>query len=181
VLRASDVVIGCTDDHHGRLTVNRLAYYYGIPLIDVGLRMRSARSAAEYDMVGRVSVVRPGSPCLLCLGAVDPKRAADEALKRSDPQEFQRRKAEAYVADSGEPAPAVVTFTTSVACLAIDELINGLTGFRGATGMAHNLIRRFDKNEQRSTTCTPAELCPVCASQRNWGRGDTKPFLGLMG
>ncbi|WP_254425788.1 ThiF family adenylyltransferase [Polaromonas sp. A23] len=181
LLRSCDVLFGCTDDHQGRLTLNRLAHYYGIPLIDVGLRMRSARSGVDYDMTGRVSTIRPGSPCLMCLGVVDPSRAAAEGLRRSDPAEFERRKAEAYVAGGGDPAPAVVTFTTSIACAAVDELIQGLTGFRGGHGMTHNRIRRFDRMEDRAMTCRPVSSCPVCGSETVWGRGDVNPFLGVIG
>lgn len=181
MLRSCDVLFGCTDDHQGRLTLNRLAHYYGIPLIDVGLRMRSARSGADYDMTGRVSTIKPGSPCLMCLGVVDPSRAAAEGLRRNDPAEFERRKAEAYVAGGGDPAPAVVTFTTSIACAAVDELIQGLTGFRGGIGMTHNRIRRFDRIEDRAMTCRPVPSCPVCGSESIWGRGDANPFLGVIG
>lgn len=181
LLRSCDIIFGCTDDHQGRLTLNRLAHYYGIPLIDVGLRMRSGRSDAEYDMAGRVTTIRPGTPCLMCLGVASPQRAASEGLKRSDPVEFERRKAEAYVDGAGDPAPAVVTFTTGIACAAVDEMIQGLTGFRGSNGMTHNRIRRFDRVEDRSMTCTPVRSCPVCGSQGVWGRGDVNPFLGVIG
>lgn len=94
---------------------------------------------------------------------------------------FERRKAEAYVDGGGDPAPAVVTFTTSIACTAVDELIQGLTGFRGPVGMEYNRIRRFDRVEDRLMTCRPVPTCPVCGSQGSWGRGDVLPFLGVMG
>lgn len=181
LLRSCDVLFGCTDDHQGRLTLNRLTHYYGIPLIDVGLRMRSARNDADYDMTGRVSTIRPGSPCLMCLGVVNAQRAAAEGLHRNDPAEFERRKTEAYVDGGGDPAPAVVTFTTSIACAAVDELIQGLTGFRGDNGMTHNRIRRFDRVEDRAMTCRPVSSCPVCGSEAVWGRGDASPFLGVIG
>ncbi len=181
LLRSCDVLFGCTDDHQGRLTLNRLAHYYGIPVIDVGLRMRSARNDANYDMTGRVSTIKPGSPCLMCLGVVNTQRAAEEALRRNDPGEFARRKAEAYVDGGGDPAPAVVTFTTSIACAAVDELIQGLTAFRGNTGMTHNRVRRFDRVEDRAMTCLPIQSCPVCGSASTWGRGDVTPFLGVIG
>lgn len=181
VLRSCDVLFGCTDDNQGRLTLNRLAHFYGIPLIDVGLRMRSAKSGVEYDMTGRVTTIRPGNPCLMCLGVVSAQRAAAEGLQRSDPMEFERRKAEAYVEGGGDPAPAVVTFTTSIACAAVDELIQGLTGFRGPGGMAHNRIRRFDRVEDRTMTCRPVHTCPVCGTEATWGRGDMNPFLGVIG
>lgn len=181
LLRSCDVLFGCTDDHLGRLTLNRFAHYYGIPLIDLGLRMRSGRSDVDYDMAGRVTTIRPGNPCLICLGVVSTQRAAAEGLKRNDPSEFERRKAEAYVDGGGDPAPAVVTFTTSIACAAVDELIQGLTGFRGNSGMVHNRIRRFDRVEDRAMTCRPMQACPVCGTENIWGRGDTSPFLGVIG
>lgn len=82
VLRSCDVLFGCTDDNQGRLTLNRLSHYYGIPLIDVGLRMRSAKSGVDYDMTGRITTIRPGNPCLMCLGVVNAQRAAAEGLDR---------------------------------------------------------------------------------------------------
>lgn len=181
VLRSCDVIFGCTDDNQGRLTLNRLAHYYGIPLIDLGLRMRSAKSGVDYNLTGRVTTIRPGNPCLICLGVVNGQRAAAESLKRNDPAEFERRKAEAYVEGGGDPAPAVVTFTTSIACAAVDELIQGLTGFRGDDGMTHNRIRRFDRMEDRAMTCRPITTCPVCGTEATWGRGDVNPFLGVIG
>ncbi len=33
-LKSCDVIFGCTDDHAGRAFLNRLAYFYNIPLID---------------------------------------------------------------------------------------------------------------------------------------------------
>lgn len=180
-LRSCDVLFGCTDDNQGRITLNRLAHYYGIPVIDVGLRMRSGKEGVDYEMTGRITIVRPGNPCLMCLGVVNARRAAEEALERSDPAEFARGKAEAYVDGGGDPAPAVVTFTTSVACAAVDELIQGLTGFRGPGGMVHNRIRRFDRVADRAMTCRPVSSCPICASQGVGGRGDVNPFLGVIG
>lgn len=180
-LRSCDVLFGCTDDNQGRLTLNRFAHYYGIPLIDLGLRMRSAKSGVDYDMAGRVTTILPGNPCLMCLGVVSAQRAAAEGLQRADPKEFERRKSEAYVEGGGDPAPAVVTFTTSIACAAVDELMQGLTGFRGADGMTHNRIRRFDRVEDRAMTCRPLTACPVCDTKVIWGRGDVAPFLGVIG
>ncbi len=181
VLRSCDVLFGCTDDNQGRLTLNRLAHYYGIPVIDVGLRMRSAKHGVDYEMTGRVTTVRPGNPCLMCLGVVNAQRAASEDLQRNDPAEFERRKAEAYVEGGGDPAPAVVTFTTGIACAAVDELIQGVTGYRGIGGMEYNRIRRFDRLEDRLMTCRSVPTCPVCGTQSTWGRGDVSPFLGVIG
>lgn len=62
-----------------------------------------------------------------------------------------------------------------------NRLIQGLTSFRGESGMTHNRIRRFDRVEDRSMTCRPVPTCPVCGNEVTWGRGDVNPFLGVIG
>lgn len=180
-MRSCDVIFGCTDDHDGRLFLNRLAYYYGIPIIDMGVRIIPKSKDRPYEMAGRVTVVAPGTPCLLCRGLIDPVRARDEALRRTDLKEFERRKAEAYVSGGGDPAPVVVTFTTETACMAVNELLQALTAFRGEGGMKPERRRRFDAVEERTTTCSPRQECEQCATPRIWGRADVTPFLHRIG
>ena len=180
-LKSCDFIFGCTDDHAGRIMLNRLAYFFGIPVIDVGLRMAPLSSGAGHNINGRVTTLTPGRTCLLCSGVVNARRAAEEALERTNPTEFQKRKEEAYVIGAGDPAPAVVTFTTEMACVAVNELIAALTGFHGEDGMVANRARRFHARDDRFLAPTPNAACPVCMSQMFWGRGDTEPFLDLVG
>jgi molybdopterin/thiamine biosynthesis adenylyltransferase len=180
-IKSCDVIFGCTDDHDGRLLLNRFAYFYLIPVIDMGLAIDPGRSGGLMDLTGRVTVLIPGAPCLLCRGIVDPVTARDESLRRSNLEEFQRRKQEAYVRGAGNPAPAVVTFTTATACLAVDELIQALTGFRNAEGWAWQRTRRFDRLEDRRPGAHQDPLCPICSSIEYWGRSDTEPFLDRTG
>lgn len=178
-LRSCDAVFSCTDDHAGRAFLNRLAYYHGIPVIDVGLRM-IRRPDGGHDLNGRVTTLVPGYPCLLCGGFINPRRAAEEALERVDPAEFARRKAEAYVLGSGDPAPAVVTFTTEMASVAVNELVAMLTGFHGGGGMIPTRYRRFHMRDDRFLAVRSRPGCPVCDTGQAWGRGDVDPFLGMV-
>jgi molybdopterin/thiamine biosynthesis adenylyltransferase len=180
-LKSCDVIFGCTDDHDGRLLLNRFAYFYLVPVIDMGLAIDPARAGGLMDLTGRVTVLIPGAPCLLCRGIVDPVMARDEALRRTNPEEFERRKREAYVRGAGNPAPAVVTFTTATACLAVDELIQGLTGFRNTEGWVWQRTRRFDRLEDRRPGAHQDPLCPICGSSEYWGRADVEPFLDRTG
>lgn len=180
-LKACDVIFGCTDDHDGRALLNRFAYFYGVPLIDVGLRMTPAEGAQPYNMTTRLSVIAPGGACLLCRGVIDPRRAAEEHLERTDPEGFRRLKAEAYVEGGGDPAPAVVTFTTEAATMAVNELMQALTGFRGAEGMAWGRFRRFETLEDRRVSVAARPGCQVCDDRALWGRGDVDPFLYRAG
>lgn len=178
-LKSCDVVFGCTDDHGGRLFLNRLATYYGIPLIDVGLRMRN-RGGERVDVTGRVSTLVPGHPCLLCQGVVDPKIAGEDALRQRDPEAYARLKEEAYLKGGGDPAPAVVTFTTEMACVAVNSLIDALTGYQGGVGMVAKRIRRFHQNDERVLEGTPLAHCPLCGTREKQGLADQEPFLGMV-
>lgn len=182
VLKASDVIFGCTDDHSGRLFINRLAYFYLIPVIDIGLAIQAedGQPPRLNCLDGRVTVLTPGGVCLLCRDVIIPSVAASEALRRADPQEYERRKAEAYVVGEGNPSPAVVTFTTELACMAVNELLHRLQGFRGADGSASNRVRKFHLVEDRRPGHKSRPHCPICASNSFWGRGDMNPFLGMV-
>lgn len=181
-LRACDIVFGCTDDHDGRFFLNRLAYYYLIPVIDVGLAIDVGEGdpPALRGLDGRVTVLAPHETCLMCRAVVSGEAARSEAMKRAEPELYERRKAEAYVDSGGNPAPAVVTFTTEVACMAVNEMIQRLQGFRGPDGAVAHRIRKFHLGEDRRPLHDPRPACPVCAAGDVWGRGDTDPFLGRM-
>jgi molybdopterin/thiamine biosynthesis adenylyltransferase len=181
-LKSMDLIFGCTDDHDGRLLLNRLAYYYLIPVIDVGLSLRVAErhGISCLDADGRVTVVEPGNSCLVCRRIVNASVAAEEALRRTDPEEFERRKAEAYVRGEGNPSPAVISFTTSVATMAVEELIQRVNRFRGAEGDVANRVRKFHLLEDFRPGAKK-EPCRICGSDRVHGAGDVQPFLGRAG
>ena len=181
-LRSCDLIFGCTDDHDGRLFLNRFAYYYVTPVIDIGLAIDVDREEPPSikALDGRVSVLGPHHTCLLCRGVIDPEIARAEAMRRDDPEEYEQRKAESYVVGEGNPNPAVVTFTTELACMGVNELIHRLHGFRGPEGAAPNRVRKFHLNEDRRPGHRPGPTCPVCAGDGIWGKGDTQPFLGRI-
>ena len=180
-LKSCDFVFGCTDDHAGRIMLNRLAYFYGIPVIDVGLRMMPWNDNGGHDINGRVTTLCPGRPCLLCGNVVNAKRAAEESLERSNPEEYEKRKNEAYVVGGGDPAPAVVTFTTEMACVAVNEMIAAITGFQGADGMVPTRYRRFHLRDERFLAVKKLPNCQICSGTKNWGRADIFPFLDMVG
>lgn len=181
-LKSCDVIFGCTDDHDGRLMLNRFAYFYLSPVIDMGLAIEPQPDGGGIrELSGRCTVLSPGGACLLCRQIVDPVRARDEELQRRNPQEYERRKREAYIRGGGNPAPAVVTFITATAAMAIDELLQGLCNFRGGDGWAWQRIRRFDLVKDRSPGALPNDDCPICVDRTYWGLGDVEPFLDRIG
>lgn len=173
------MIFACTDDHVGRLLLNRFAYFYSTPVIDVGLAMHvgDGDPPCIQGFDGRVTVLQPGTTCLLCREIINVERAFAESLKRSNPAEYERQKAEAYVIGEGNPSPAVVPFTTSVATMAVEELIHRLQGFRGPDGSIDQRLRQFHRGVDRRPGHQPSDDCPICGSREYWGRGDMEPFL----
>lgn len=178
-LKVSDVVFGCTDDNRGRLLLNRLAYFYLIPVIDLGLAIEVSTSSPFRILAldGRVSVMVPGATCLICRGVINTTRAREESLMAMDPEEYKRQKLEAYVIGEGNPSPSVVTFTTEVATMAVNELIHRIQGFRGPSGSTPSRTRQFHRMHDLRTGDRPLPDCPVCGNDYYWGIGDVEPFL----
>lgn len=176
-LKSSDIIFCATDDHAGRMMLNRFAYFYEIPVIDIGLAIQKGDDVSIQDMTGRVTSIYPGSSCLLCRNIVDPRRAREQELFNKSPDEYHRQKREGYVLEGGDPEPAFIGMTTSVACMAMDEFSQMLSGFRGQKHVVTQRLRRFQIPEDRCSGGHPDPDCPICASNEYWGLGDVKPFL----
>lgn len=182
-LKSCDILFGCTDDHDGRMLLNRMAYFYLIPLIDMGIGIDyvDVTPPRITHADSRVTVAVPGSRCLLCRGVVDPKLAQENDLLRRNPDEYYRlrERGELYVRGGNRPNPAVVTFTTGVACMAVDELLHRLTAYRAAGSVAHRVYKHCLLQEKRPG---PRQgPCRLCVDQGYWGRGDMTPFLDRTG
>lgn len=173
LLRDCDVVFGCTDDHRGRSVLSRLAYWFLIPVIDMGFVVSSSAGRIN-GLFGRVTVASPGSPCLVCRGRVDATRMREEGLGE---EERRRLVSEGYAAELAEPDPAVVTYTTMVATYAVNELLARLFGF-GDAAPSELLIRPHERVVNR----LGGESVPghYCVEPDALGAGDTDPPLGML-
>jgi molybdopterin/thiamine biosynthesis adenylyltransferase len=177
-IKTCDIIFGCTDDNAGRIFLNRFAPFYLIPVFDMGIVIEPSKEEPTTILAlqGRLTVIYPGNICLLCKEIVSPKLAAEENLKRSDPLGFERQKEEAYVIGGGNPSPAVITFTTEVATMSVNELLNRITGFK-KNGAENNIMRFFDRCEDGKPGAKRREDCPICSNNKYWGKGDMRPFL----
>jgi molybdopterin/thiamine biosynthesis adenylyltransferase len=177
-LLCCDVVFGCTDDHLGRNVLNRVSRFYLIPIIDLGLLIEPTLDGySTFD--GRVTVVQPGSACQVCRGLIDSNVMLAESLRRGDPELHQQRRLAGYVVDAPDPSPVVVTFTTELASMAVNELFQRLNGYRGADGSCAERVRRFSEVKDADTVPggRPRPGCPLCDRRRYDALGDVEPFL----
>lgn len=151
VLARQDLVFGCTDDNAGRLVLSRLATYVLTPVIDVGVLLSSDAKGVLTGIDGRVTVLTPGSACLVCRDRIDLKRAAAELRT---PDERRRLEHEGYAPALGGMEPAVVAFTTAVAAAAVGELLERLIGY-GPQPPPGEVLLRLHEREVSTNTAHP--------------------------
>jgi proteasome lid subunit RPN8/RPN11 len=168
-----DVIFGCTDKELPRAILCRLANRYYIPVLDMGVVVRSLNQLIEC-VTGRVTLVMPGTACLMCRGRISPGQILAETL---NPVERNRLAAEGYAPELEAPNPAVIPFTTATAAFAVNELLHRLTGFMGEHRSTETILQ-FDVPQIRTNSEPPEPWCD-CADESTWGRGDEEPFLGL--
>jgi molybdopterin/thiamine biosynthesis adenylyltransferase len=180
VLRACDVIFGCTDDHLGREVLNRLAHFYFIPVIDLGLLIEPKDEGGYDSFDGRVTVVQPGYVCQTCRKLIDPEQLYLDSLRR-DPELLAERRRAGYVPNDPDPSPVVVTFTTELAAMAVNELFHRINGFRGTDQQCSEHVRQFQFLKDADTLPKGRAVtgCKLCDQRRYDGRGDMTPLLDL--
>jgi molybdopterin/thiamine biosynthesis adenylyltransferase/proteasome lid subunit RPN8/RPN11 len=172
-LLSCDVIFGCTDDNAGRLVLSRIPTYYFVPVIDLGVLL-SSQGGRLTGIDGRVTVVMPGTACLVCRDRIDLARAAAEQLP---PDEQSSRAAEGYAPELGAIEPAVIAYTTGVASFAVAELLERLIGY-GPEPEPGEVLLRFHERETSTNIASPRPHHYCSEESGLAGLGDTEPFLG---
>lgn len=171
-LRGCDLIFGCTDDHSGRAVLSRLAYWYLIPVIDMGVVIKSLESQVS-GVFGRLTTATPGEPCLLCRGEIDPVRARDEQYSDTERQALV---AEGYAEGLEQRDPAVVAFTTMVAAHAVTDMLQRLFGF-GDPAIPGKQLLHISERKIRPQKGIARDGC-YCSTPSKLGRADSSSALG---
>lgn len=168
-----DVIFGCSDDNAGRLVLSRLSTYFMIPVIDCGVLLSSDATGIVRGIDGRVTTMAPGSPCLVCRGRVDTKRAAAELMT---PDERVRLADEGYAPALGAIEPAVVAYTTITAATAVGEFLERMIGYGPEDRPSEVLLRLHDR-EISTNQATSRERHYCHPNAGKIGLGMMEPFL----
>jgi len=100
-------------------------------------------------------------------------------MRRNSPEQYRQLKEEAYVIGERNPNPAVGTFTTETATVAVNELLHRIQGYR-STGSVNHRLRFFHLDEDLKPVSDPENDCRICGDNSYWGRGDMEPFLDVV-
>lgn len=165
-LLAVDFLFCCTDSHGSRAVLNQMAYQYYIPTIDLGVRI-DVTDGIVTAIAGRVQMLAPGLPCLVCHNLLD-----SEAVRR-DLLSSDERGRDPYIVGAAEPQPAVISINAVVASLGVTMLLGAIAGF--AANSRHQ-VYLADRGAVRPIQSTALDNCVVCSSRGALGRGDLWPL-----
>lgn len=177
-LRDCDVVFCCTDDQWGRSILTRLAMYYYIPVIDMGVKVDSENGVIR-SVQGRVTVLMPGAACLFCRGRITAEGVAAESKQAANPDEAEALRQQRYIPELEDIAPAVIPFTTAIAASAVTEFAQRLTGFMGEERVSTEILHLIDAGQLKTNSTPPRPDCNICGTSRTWGRGDVNPLMDI--
>jgi hypothetical protein len=173
-LSECDVVIGCMDTIDGRFLLNKLASFYEIPYLDLGVKIEADGQGGVDQVCGTVHYIRPGGSSLLSRHQFTLEQVRAAGLQRTDPAQYRELLAEGYIRGVKEDRPAVIQLNSLIASIAINELLARLHPYRSDANGEYAATRIslmhgiFDREED-------GEPCEVMA--RHVGRGDVEPPL----
>lgn len=171
-----DVIFGCVDGAVGRHLLNRIASYYVLPYFDVGVRLAVDETGVITRAEASANYVKPGGSSLLSRGLYSLDELSAEWLKRGDPAEYERRRAEKYIKGVVGDQPAVISVNMLAAALGVNDFLARVHRFRDADN------RHFERQilSLYLGLLNADELPAQCeAFRRLVGRGDERPLLGM--
>ncbi len=161
-----DLIMGGTDTLTSRVVPNQLAVQYFIPFIDTGVEIEVVGSDLR-SIAARCTLIRPGSPCLACMGYL-----SEEAVSR----EIEAGQRPGYLEDVRAPSVGPLNaLAASMAGVDFLRFIHGLLGgvpmdsfyaYSGRTGE----VRRCGRGTAR---------CQLCIERT--GFGQAAPLTPLPG
>ncbi len=165
-LAAVDAIICCTDSHGSRAVINKLAYQYLVPTIDMGARI-DVSDDGDVSLRGRAQLLAPGEACLLCHELLNSDRI------RYELQSAEQRKRDPYGLPPDTVQPAVISLNSTISSHAVTMLLQVLTSLDGEVRSV-----RYDGVLARARELIAQQVptCPDC-SEKYFAAGDSEPLF----
>jgi hypothetical protein len=161
-----DFIFCCTDSMSSRAVLNQLAYQYLIPCIDMGVGIHVHNGDVQF-IAGRVQMLSPGLPCLVCTEKLDFEQVRREMLTE------EQRKADPYIQGEAVPQPAVISLNSTVSSAAVTMFLAAVAGVPSAARM---LTYDGKLGTMRAAGMDPRPRCIACSEDGGLGRGSTWPL-----
>ena len=125
-----DVIFGCVDTAFGRYHLDCIASAYLIPYFDVGVDLDADGDGGILSADAVAHYVHPEGSSLLSRGAYTMDQVTAELWRRADPAYYNQQRLAGYLAAVGEDQPAVMSVNMQASCLAFNDFLARVTGFR---------------------------------------------------
>ncbi len=171
-----DLVFGCMDSVAGRDILNRLATFYTLPYIDLGVQLTALPAGGVDQITGAVHYLQPGKSSLKSRRVYDSEDVRAELMKRDDPVEYEKQLLHKYIRGVQENRPAVISVNTMVASIAVNEMLARIHRYRYGENDEYAVLR-YAVHEPQVFRDAEGNLkvCPVLSKEV--GRGDVTPLL----
>jgi len=174
---ASDLVIGCMDGLSGRHLLSRIAQYYLLPYVDVGVKLEALQDGTINQVAGTIHYLQPTGSDFVDRGVFSLEALEAEDLLRTSPEEYRERHARGYVRGVQVDRPAVISVNMLFASLAVNEVLARLHPFRmdanGEFATTRMSLSHAQTEHERDRLASPRVL------QSAVGRGDLEPPLEM--
>jgi len=156
-IKSCDVIFGCVDNDGARLILNELALAYMIPYFDSAFGIHTKNGVIE-EAGGRVILVLPDEPCLLCCKDIDISEASYFLASREE-QIFREERG--YVSGAHVLSPSIISLDGIIASIAVTEFIALITGLREAVQYSSYDLSKQQLNKRivkKNTNCVHCNL-----------------------
>ena len=126
----ADFLFGCMDGAEGRNVLNRLATCYLLPYIDLGVKLLADGTGTIDEVSTAVHFLQPGLSSLRARGVFTSEDVFADSLRRTNPEEYSRRRKEHYILGVEETRPAVISVNFLAASLAVNDFLARLHDYR---------------------------------------------------
>ena len=130
LLATCDILFGCMDSVEGRDTLNRIATFFSLPYLDLGVRIDADGNGGVESVSGAVHYLQPGGSSLRSRGVYTEAELHADVLRRTDPLFYEDQVRRGYIRGINVDRPAVISVNTLIASTAVNELLARLHPFR---------------------------------------------------
>lgn len=173
-LAGCDFLFGCVDSADGRDALNRIAAFYTIPYIDVGVHLQADGHGGVQQVCAAVHYLIPDGSSLLSRRVITVEQVRAESLHRRSPEQYAALRKEGYIQGVNVDSPAVISINGFAASHAVNEMLARIHPFRRDANSEFRL-QTFALADGAWLRIEDEEPCPYLS--RRVGRGDCTPLL----
>lgn len=178
-LSQCDVLFGCTDSIDGRHLLNKVASYYLIPYIDMGVRIDADGKGGVDAINGAVHYIKPDGSSLFSRGIYTMADLEAASMQRHAPEQYEAKRKEGYIKGVRVDQPAVISVNMQIAAMAFNEFLARIHPYRIEPNKNYAQRRLVISDPAASIDIQEEEPCKIFT--KYLAKGDQKPLLGLMG